>query len=190
MLLGHLGVQGALVGADYVMLSKKDVDLDMLSPSSFDACFFGHFHKHQKLCRNAWYIGATHQHNWGDSGDTRGFLDVTISKKQCSVTQVPTCSAPRFVKVRTEKDLKNVREADFVKVFRTSSNASVAARAREVVAKVEELEEAQQEDTSLPKELFDPLAMVKEWVKLHGEGDPDLLEAGTSILTKVLGDKS
>ena len=73
LLLAHCGVQGAKVGSDYVLVHDGDISLDDVPYSSYDAFFFGHYHRHQKLCDKAWFIGATHQHNCGEVGCVRGF---------------------------------------------------------------------------------------------------------------------
>lgn len=103
ILFAHLGVQGALVGSNYVLVNDSDVSLREVDLSRFDACFFGHFHKHQVLSRNAWYIGATHQHNWGDSGDWRGFLHVKVDDGKVSIKKIET-SAPKFVNLVLEDE--------------------------------------------------------------------------------------
>ena len=191
MLLGHLGIQGATVGADYVMLSNKDVDFRDLHTELFGISLFGHFHKHQKLGRNAWYIGAAQQHNWGDCGDVRGFLDVEISStRQPVVTQIPTVFASKFVKVQNKKDLKNVQGNVFIRVLTNGSKSdSLETAARELSSQVEVLEETVSENPELPKELFDPAKMITEWVRLHGDNDQELLSVGNAILQKVLGEK-
>ena len=190
LLLGHVGVQGGIVGSDYVLVSKKDVDFNDLQTKFFDLTLLGHFHKHQKLSSKAYYIGATHEHNWGDCDDPeRGFLHVNVSKGKHSVTKIPTMSASRFVKVSTEKDLENVRDNDFVRVIKSSTNTSLEKKARTTSKRVEVLEEElSTTDAKLPKELFDPLAMAEEWVRLHGDGDTDLLDMGTTFIRTVAND--
>jgi len=187
LLLGHIGVQGGIVGSDYVLVSKKDVDFNDLQTKFFDLTLLGHFHKHQKLSSKAYYIGATHEHNWGDCDDPeRGFLHVNVSKGKHSVTKIPTMSASRFVKVSTEKDLEKVRDNDFVRVIKSGTKPGLEKKARTTSKRVEVLEEeVDMTDTKLPKELFDPLAMAEEWVRLHGDGDTDLLDMGTTFIRTV-----
>lgn len=94
--LSHLGVQGAVVGADFVYINKHDPTVEDLHPERFDAVYLGHYHLHQKLAPNAWYIGAPLEHNWGDRGgaEPRGFLVYDTETR--THTRVPL-RAPRFV---------------------------------------------------------------------------------------------
>ena len=112
-LIGHTGVSGAKVGGDFVLESESDLTVSDL-PSGFTACFFGHFHEHQELKSGSWYVGATHQHNWGDSNGKRGFLHVSTESK-LAVKRVET-SAPKFIKMTSDCILE-VRPCDFVKVI-------------------------------------------------------------------------
>lgn len=74
--LGHLGIQGAKVGADFVYTNPNDPTAADLNPEAFDAGFLGHYHMPQSLADapHFQYIGAPLQHNWGDRGQERGFM--------------------------------------------------------------------------------------------------------------------
>lgn len=75
--LGHFGVQGAQLGADFVYSSPYDAQLTDFGPEQFDASFLGHYHMYQQLgteAQNVHYIGAPLHHNWGDRGQQRGFV--------------------------------------------------------------------------------------------------------------------
>lgn len=72
--LGHLGINGALAGADFVYNSVYDANITDLHPELFDAGFLGHFHMYQDLGHNFFYIGAPIQHNWGDKNQERGIV--------------------------------------------------------------------------------------------------------------------
>lgn len=76
VLLCHLGVQGATVGSDYVMVCPSDVGGEEIPFADFDLCFFGHYHQHQMLAKNAWFTGALTEQNWSDVNGTRGFIHV------------------------------------------------------------------------------------------------------------------
>lgn len=115
ILLAHLGMQGAKVGSDYVLISDGDIVTKDVPNERFAGCFFGHFHEHQQLFSNGWFIGASHQHNWGDSGGKRGFLHVKLEGGKVSFKRLET-SAPRFINVRSVEDFKQVKENDFVRV--------------------------------------------------------------------------
>jgi len=97
ILLGHFGVDGGIVGSNFVLEDKNLIGVDDLKPDRFNQVFLGHYHKHQQLAPNVQYVGATMQHNWGDTGDTRGCLiwdtDVNVVK------HVPLPHSPQFVKI-------------------------------------------------------------------------------------------
>jgi DNA repair exonuclease SbcCD nuclease subunit len=94
IMLGHFGVQGAKVGADFVYINPHDAAVDDLNLGAFDRAYLGHYHLHQKIAPNAWYIGAPLQHNWGDAGQLRGFLAYDTETR--SHEFIPL-KAPRFV---------------------------------------------------------------------------------------------
>jgi DNA repair exonuclease SbcCD nuclease subunit len=94
LLLGHLGVQGAKVGADFVYTNPRDPTVVDLNCSYFDACFLGHYHEHQQLAPNCWYIGAPLQHTWGDTGQQRGFLEYDTDT---GAIQKILLQSPKFV---------------------------------------------------------------------------------------------
>lgn len=100
--LGHMGIQGAVVGSDFVYPGLYDPKIQDLRPEQFDAVYLGHFHKHQQLAKNAWYIGAPFQHNWGDREDSRGFL---IYDTETKTHERILLKYPKFVQV-TDKDVE------------------------------------------------------------------------------------
>lgn len=116
ILLGHLGVQGARVGADFVYSNPHDPVVDTFDGGRFDIGFLGHFHEHQQLNDRLWYIGAALHHNWGDKNTQRGFL--VLETDTLTFEQVPL-SAPRFVELEIHGTrTKNIPDldGDFVRV--------------------------------------------------------------------------
>lgn len=78
-LIAHQGVQSGIVGSNLVLMNQHELDpKDLVEPlSRFKRCFFGHYHKHQQIAgMNAYYVGATQQHEWSDANDfeNRGWL--------------------------------------------------------------------------------------------------------------------
>jgi DNA repair exonuclease SbcCD nuclease subunit len=93
--LAHLGVSGAEVGSNFVLISEDNITIKALMDAKFDHVFLGHYHRPQVLAPRVHYIGATHQHNWGDVGQERGFLIYDTSDKYKYLES----NAPKFVKV-------------------------------------------------------------------------------------------
>jgi len=73
VMFGHLGIVGSKVGwNEYVPpaeFSVNDLHLDR-----FAAAFFAHYHKHQQVANNGWYVGSPYQMDFGDGGDNRGYM--------------------------------------------------------------------------------------------------------------------
>ncbi len=84
-LVAHQGIQEGIVGSGLVLMNQHELDpKDLKEPlSSYDFCFFGHYHKHQKIGSNIWYVGATQQHDWTDVNDAenRGWLVFDMAKQ-------------------------------------------------------------------------------------------------------------
>lgn len=94
--LSHLGVQGAIVGADFVYANPHDPRVSDLGAANFHACFLGHYHQHQMLADNAWYIGAPLHHNWGDRFDPHPRGCLLYDTETGEIERIPL-QAPRFV---------------------------------------------------------------------------------------------
>lgn len=101
MLLGHVDINGGVTGSDIVLTSNDMPQLTELEPESFSQMFFGHFHKHQKLYTNAHYVGSTHQNNWSDAGQDRGFMLWDTEKGPPEF--IPIHCAPKFEAICAEE---------------------------------------------------------------------------------------
>lgn len=97
LLLGHLGIQGADLGADFVYENPHDATLADLNVDAFDACFLGHYHKHQQLAERCWYVGAPLQHTWGDRDQWRGCLIYDTKARDIELVGL---EAPQFVRLQ------------------------------------------------------------------------------------------
>jgi DNA repair exonuclease SbcCD nuclease subunit len=188
VLLGHLGLQGGKVGSDYVLVSDSDPGVDDVPYKKFKHCFFGHFHEHQKVFPNGYYIGALTQHNWGDSGGKRGFLHVTVEDNGFAMSRHET-SAPRFVKVSEDDDTYDVRPQDFVKYSsKTASTEGLTTSVRAALGnnRVEIVytpEEADKVDLKLDRDKLSPEGLLDAWVEAYGE--ERLAELGKEILSEA-----
>ncbi len=193
LLLGHLGMKGARVGNDFVLLSESDVTVEDVPYDKFAACFFGHFHEHQQLFRNGWFIGASHEHNWGDSGGQRGFLHVVVDGHKVSFTRVET-AAPKHVvfhedtpiETRSQDFVKIVGSEGFVKSVQHMSDMEVFTPGAHFEY-IQEVEDAEL-DFKLDSDKLDPGSVIKAWVehKCPKELNADeVLAVGLRILGKV-----
>jgi len=96
MLFYHGAITGAKITSREFLDEKNSMHLADLYPNFFDLIFLGHFHKHQKLAENVWYVGSPLHHDMSDAGDSRGFYDVDM--KTFKLTFVPTVF-PTFNKI-------------------------------------------------------------------------------------------
>jgi len=200
LLFAHLGMQGAKVGSDYVLVSEGDIGVGDIPYTAFAGCLFGHFHQHQPLFPNGWYIGASHQHNWGDVNTKRGFLHVRVYQHHIEFDFIES-EAARFIAV-TEEELTtaNLREKDFVKVLTEKRLSPADADAMRKTIKSTNCEviyvppKAKLQAIELDEKHLTPAAMVETWVKANEpwlkENMPDvtheeLIEYGRTILAKV-----
>lgn len=145
VLLAHLGVQGATVGSDYVLICPSDVESMEIPFDQFDLCLFGHYHQHQMLAKNAWFVGALTQQNWSDVNGNRGFIDIGASIKsnvallkgqvhhpasgrqalardgrKIAASRIET-PAPRFLTTHDVESLGAARACDFVTYYTTET---------------------------------------------------------------------
>lgn len=106
LLLGHFGVSGAEPGANFVLKTPDLPVLPDLKPHLFDQIFLGHYHMPQELLPNVRFVGAPLQHNWGDTGQTRGvWLYDTNEDGKYHVPAMFTMIVSNFVRI-TESSLK------------------------------------------------------------------------------------
>jgi DNA repair exonuclease SbcCD nuclease subunit len=110
--LAHVGVSGAVVGSNFVLLSKDNPTTVPFTRPGFDQVFLGHYHKPQLLAPNVRYLGATHQHNWGDSGQERGYSIWDTDTNE--VEFFPIKSAPKFVWWDADEMTNKVKLAEAV----------------------------------------------------------------------------
>lgn len=189
ILFGHLGMQGAKVGSDFVLVADSDISVSDVPNDRFAACFFGHFHEHQQLFANGWYVGATHQHNWGDSNGQRGFLHAKVDKGKVSFERIKT-AAPEFIMTRLEEP-SCIKENDFVKLLTTDKFLErEKLKERWGLKHLEIVVETEDEETefSLDTTQLSPLAVLDQWVasKLPEDLDKDkVLNIGKDILKEV-----
>jgi DNA repair exonuclease SbcCD nuclease subunit len=196
IMLAHLGVQGAKVGADFVYTNPHDPSVDDLKCSEFDQIFLGHYHMHQKIADNACYISSPLQHNWGDQGQTRGF--VVYDTDQGTYEHVEL-KAPKFIQVK-ESRLKNFKylEGNFIRITSNrvwdeeeKQELRDSSKARSIEVEVT-LPEQGNEDTpriSLNPSMA-PIELIKTYVKsdLVDKYDLDetyLIQIASEVLKEI-----
>lgn len=195
ILFGHFGIQGAKVGSDYVLVHEADLSVSDIPWTKFTGCFFGHYHEHQQLFKNGWYVGATHQHNWGDANSYRGFLHVKVFRDYVEFEKIETHSAPKFF-VTKDEAVTNAGPEDFVRLLtsRKLSPKEVEELRDNNTSKnceIVYIPEESSVDIELSEENLSPNAMVAAWVKAHKKTLPtdekQLITYGQSLLVNNNG---
>lgn len=194
ILFAHLGMQGAKVGSDYVLVSESDVSVKDVPHEKFAACFFGHFHQHQQLFENGWFIGATHQHNWGDAYGSRGFLHVKLYEGgKVEFEQIGTM-APDFVITydgNTSRGVPSImKETDFVRnITKDPYQDKEALKEKWGIKHLELVAEPSGEegDFKLDASKLSPGQLLEDWIAhKKPEGDTKaILAVGQDILKDV-----
>jgi exonuclease SbcD len=189
VLLAHLGTEGAIVGSDYVMLSPNDITVDDIPLRQFDLCLFGHYHQHQQIAKNAHYIGALTQHNWGDANTTRGFLDITLTKEHYGITRIET-KAPKFVRCESIAELEAVDPSNFVALRTDEAVDPDKLRELHPTLKIE-IKKQDKAGIEFNATCLNITAALQPWVQNNaGSLDPvTLLKLGEDLLKEGLGNE-
>lgn len=121
VLFTHQAYKGGYVGAEEPgFVPDEDQGAWSLPTTLFqtwDHVFSGHYHQHQTLYLGdtpITYVGALLQHNFGDEGQTRGYLVISHNRDGLRFEHVPSDSRyPVFRKPRvTQKGLKALHAED------------------------------------------------------------------------------
>lgn len=96
LLMMHQGIHGVPVRSGYTpdeLMKKKWL------PKSTILNLLGHYHEFQHVDKNSIYVGSLSQHNWGDEGIAKYFLDITLKGGRFKMKKVRT-HTPKFVTLR------------------------------------------------------------------------------------------
>jgi len=195
VLLFHLGVQGAKVGGDYILINDRELGVEELHYKDFDLCLGGHYHQHQKLADNTYFVGALTQHNWGCAGGLRGFVDVKLSPEGHEVTRIET-QAPKFWSLTPDMVRGNamVHDTDFVRIRLPAITEDLVEMCKGLLcedANIEFVTEGSTEalDLDIDHERMDPNGVLEAWiVAKNPELDrARLLTLGSNLLKEAQG---
>lgn len=200
--LGHFGVDGAKLGADFVYSNSNEPVIGNIPVGRFSAGFLGHFHMHQQLAPNFWYVGAPLQHNWGDRGQKRGYMIYDTETTEAEFVELT--DAPRFEEVSVHLvndslgEAKKVCDGNFVRIISDKpwtedlideARLTLGAKTLEVVSKRDDKNEAFEVRLQVdPGASYDE--MVSEYVKsglveLDGLEEDWLITVGHRLLEEV-----
>ena len=92
----HQGVSGVEVNSKGFTLNE--LLKPALVPDNILHAFTGHYHTRKPVSDKLTIPGALVQHNFGDAGEQRGFLDVTVSGRNLEILFIESKNHTRFVK--------------------------------------------------------------------------------------------
>jgi DNA repair exonuclease SbcCD nuclease subunit len=121
----HHGIKGAWMNDR--MQDTEGLDLAALAPDRWQAILCGHYHRHQQVGRNLWYIGSPWQTTANEAGQAKGF----VVWKGTVPVQVERLWGPRFHRFELQAgqslDLRGVSPRDEVRVKTVGAGAEAAA---------------------------------------------------------------
>lgn len=88
LFVGHLTVGGATAGSEATMRFTWDVAIRPEVLEGFDYAALGHIHRQQRIGRSAWYAGSPEYIDFGEAGQTKGFLHVTAERGKDPIVEV------------------------------------------------------------------------------------------------------
>lgn len=96
----HQGVGGVEVNSKGFTLNE--ILTPDLVPDHCTMAFTGHYHSHRAVTSNLIIPGSTVQLNWGDQGETRGWLDVKMDGDRVHEIELIASNASQFVTLQEE----------------------------------------------------------------------------------------
>lgn len=121
----HHGIRGAWMNDN--VQDAEGIDLNDIQPQRWKAIFCGHYHKHQKIGPNFWYVGSPWQTTANESGCDKGFMRWNGN----APTFVSRQWGPRFHRFELQAgqslDLSKVNPRDEVRIKTLGAGAEASA---------------------------------------------------------------
>ena len=103
--MGHVSVVGATLGSEVSMRFGWDVTVGSGVFDKVDYAALGHIHRQQQISEKCWYSGSPEFLDFGEAGQTKGFLLVDIQKgKNPKVEVIDSSPRPMATVSLTETD--------------------------------------------------------------------------------------
>jgi DNA repair exonuclease SbcCD nuclease subunit len=198
VLLGHFGIDGALVGTNFRLRDAHAIKVSELQQvgQGFSQIFLGDYHEPQQILPNACYIGATHHHNWGDVGSVRGCRIWTTETDEIEFYQLE--AAPKFVETNG-LDKAEIVKGHFVRYKvdkhidtedqdRIRKHITEQLGANRVEFYIEKPTNGEPERTSVFRPGMDHEDMIEAWVNSskHDLDSKQLINMGHEMMNKAL----
>lgn len=133
-LVAHLGLgdpkHADAIPADYEVPGA--INVADLNPQRFTQVFLGHYHNHQQVIENVWYVGSPLQLSFKEAGQRKGFMTWTPGSPPELLENI---SSPRFIKAEGDVIPPEARPIDHVWLTGVdrASQADISTQAEERV---------------------------------------------------------
>jgi len=111
LLTAHLAIDEATTGSELELMIGKGftVPLSIIARKEFNYIALGHIHKHQILSSNppVVYPGSIERVDFGEEKDPKGFVHISLDKKECNYNFIPIKTRPFFT---IKLDLREIEE--------------------------------------------------------------------------------
>ena len=209
LVLGHYYVEGARVASTTYLEhlpGEFSFTRDMIPPS-IDLAVMGHIHLHQTIWGNVVYTGAPERIDWGERGDPKGFLALSLETKSAEFVELPARDMLKVeVTVRENEEPTaailgrlppSVRDAMVRLEVTIPDPLRLRVDERKIADRLQEAFHYEvrwipaEREQSLPTEYtLDPMKLLDDFVDVTFGKDPrrDTIRAeGERILREVLG---
>lgn len=122
MVFLHQGIRGLKMGSGFVV--PNEIFHPDMVPYGVPRVFTGHYHKSQVLGRIR-VVGSTMQHDWGDSGDRRGWLYMNTVLDSCKFFESKAPRFEYFSRQATSDEWFSYVNNNFIRVY-TNQNDDLA----------------------------------------------------------------
>lgn len=164
VLLAHLDIKGAKFHTH--VKSTHGTNSTKLS-KAFDLVLTGHYHTHQQVKDNVWYIGSPYQINFGEAGEQKGFIVFDDGELEF----VENTFSPKYMYVSpSEIDDRITDNYVTITVDDSSNLIQVREKAakynpRNVNVKIDRAQLSEERQLiSMKNDAKDVKALLKEWV--------------------------
>ena len=112
LFISHNGLDGASIGPNEYKI-ESPTSVDDTKNNLFDLCLYGHYHKHQQIAENVYYVGSPLQHSFGERNDEKGFIYLDT---ESGYHEFVKTIYPKFVQCSPEKAAKEKEKGNYVKI--------------------------------------------------------------------------
>lgn len=163
-LLAHLDLYGAKFHTN--IMSTHGLVAEELT-KQFDLVLTGHYHTHQKILDNIWYIGSPYQQSYGEIDEDKGFMIFDDGKLE----YVKNTFSPRYMHITSEQINEGITN-NYVTITINDSSNVVQIRElasqfnpRAVSVKIDRTAvEAERQLVQIKTDAKDVQSLLTEWV--------------------------